>query len=172
MDEVIYWKLYKTLKFDQTTKCTNQNETHNILWNLEIQTYHLIPARKPDLVIDNTNLRTCHTMDQRTTEWQEKKSEKRDKSLDLARKLRKLWNMKVTLTSIVIGALRMVPKILVRRLKEMDISGRIETIQTTALLRSARILRRVLCHSLIHCHSDSTERPSCKAGVKNSQGVQ
>ena len=45
---------------------------------------------------------------------------------------------------IVIGALGMVPKGLERSLEELEIRGRIETIQTTALLRSARILRRVL----------------------------
>ena len=34
-----------------------------------------------------------------------KESEKKDKYLDLARELKKLWNMKVTFISIVIGAL-------------------------------------------------------------------
>ena len=33
-----------------------------------------------------------------------KESEKRDKYLDLYRKLKKLWNMKVTIVPIVIGA--------------------------------------------------------------------
>ena len=32
-----------------------------------------------------------------------KESEKRDKYLDLARQLKKLWNMKVTIISIVFG---------------------------------------------------------------------
>ena len=32
-----------------------------------------------------------------------KESEKKDKYLDLARELKKLWNMKVTITPIVIG---------------------------------------------------------------------
>ena len=33
-----------------------------------------------------------------------KESEKKDRYLDLARELKKLWNMKVTIISIVIGA--------------------------------------------------------------------
>ena len=33
-----------------------------------------------------------------------KESEKKDKYLDLARKLKKLWNMKVTIVPIMIGA--------------------------------------------------------------------
>ena len=48
--------------------------------------------------------------------------------------------MKVTVIPIVFGALGTVPK----GLEELEITVRIETIQTTALLRSARILRRVL----------------------------
>ena len=50
----------------------------------------------------------------------------------------------VTEILIVIGTLGTSPKGLKRRPKKLDIGGRIETIQIIALLRSARILRRVL----------------------------
>ena len=53
-----------------------------------------------------------------------KKNEKRDKNLDLARELKKLWNMKVTLIPITIDALETVLKVLVRRLVELEIGGR------------------------------------------------
>ena len=69
--------------------------------------------------------------------------EKRDKYFDLARELKKLWNMKVTITPIVIGALGTITKGLVQGLEDLEITGRVETIQTTALLKSARILRIV-----------------------------
>ena len=49
--------------------------------------------------------------------------------------------MKVTIISIVIGAFGTVTKGLVQGLEDLEITGRVETIQTTALLRSARILR-------------------------------
>ena len=49
--------------------------------------------------------------------------------------------MKVTIISIVIGAFGTVTKGLVQGLEDLEIMGRVETIQTTALLRSARILR-------------------------------
>ena len=45
---------------------------------------------------------------------------------------------------IVIGALVTVTKGLVLGLEDLEITGRVETVQTTALLRSVRILRRVL----------------------------
>ena len=52
--------------------------------------------------------------------------------------------MKVTIVPIVIGALGKITKGLLKVLEDLEIGGRIETIQTTALLRTARILRRVL----------------------------
>ena len=73
-----------------------------------------------------------------------KESEKSNKYFDLTRVLKKLWNMIVTIIPIVIGALGIVTKGSIKGLKDLEIKGREETIQTTALLRSARILRRVL----------------------------
>ena len=73
-----------------------------------------------------------------------KESEKKDKYLDLAKEMKKLWNIKVMIIPIVIGALGTVNEGLVKRLKNLEIRGRMETIQTTALLRLVRILRRVL----------------------------
>ena len=73
-----------------------------------------------------------------------KKNEKMDKYLDLARELKKLWNMRVKVIPIIVGALGTVPINLEKRLEDLEIRGRIETIQTTALLRSAGIFKRVL----------------------------
>ena len=52
--------------------------------------------------------------------------------------------MKVTIIPIVIGALGTVTQWLVQELEHFEIRGQVETIQTTALLRSGRILRKVL----------------------------
>ena len=73
-----------------------------------------------------------------------KESEKRDKYRDFARELKKMWNMKVTIIPIVTGALGRVIKGLVQGLGDLEIAGQVEPVQTTALLRSPRILRRVL----------------------------
>ncbi len=69
-----------------------------------------------------------------------KESEKKDKYHDLARELKKLWNMNVTIVPLVIGALGTITKELLKGLEDLEV----ETIQTTAVLRTARILRRVL----------------------------
>ena len=73
-----------------------------------------------------------------------KECEKKDKYLDLARELKKLWNMQVTIIPIVIGAFGTVTKGLLKGLEDLEVGGRVETIQTTVLLRTARILRGVL----------------------------
>ena len=52
--------------------------------------------------------------------------------------------MKVTIVPIVIGALGTIIKGLLKGLEDLEVGGRVETIQTTALPRMARILRRVL----------------------------
>ena len=73
-----------------------------------------------------------------------KESEKKDKYLDLARELKKLYKIKVTVIPIVISDLGTVTKRLIQGLEELEIRGLVESIQTTVLLRSARILRRFL----------------------------
>ena len=93
-----------------------------------------------------------------------KECEKWDKYLDIDRELKRLWNM-LTIIPIVIGAFGTVTKELLKGLEDLEVGGKVETIQTTALLKRARILRRVLetC-----CHSISMERSSAYADVKNS----
>ena len=52
--------------------------------------------------------------------------------------------MKVAVIPIVIGAFGTVTKVLIKVLEDLEIRGRMETIQNTALLRSGKTLRIVL----------------------------
>ena len=61
-----------------------------------------------------------------------KENEKRNKVFDLAKELKRIWNMKMTVTIIIIGALGTTPKVLLRGLEKMEIGGRTEITQTTA----------------------------------------
>ena len=124
-----------------------ENDTHKLLWDFNIQTDHLIPARRPDLIIINKKKRICKIVDFAVPADHRinlKECEKKDKYLDLARELKKLRNMKVTIMPIVIGALGTITKGLLKGLEELEVGGRVETVQMTALLRTDRILRRVL----------------------------
>ena len=72
--------------------------------------------------------------------------------------------MKVTIVPIVIGAL-------LKGLEDLEVGGRVETLQTPALLRTARILRRVLetWGDLLSLKLQG--KPSANTDVKNSKGV-
>ena len=123
-----------------------ENDTHKLLLDFNIQTDHLIPARRPDLMKINKKKRICKTVDFAVPadyRIKLKECEKKDKYLDLARELKKIWNMQVTIIPIVIGAFGTVSKGLLKGLEDLEVGGRMETIQATALLRTARILRRV-----------------------------
>ena len=52
--------------------------------------------------------------------------------------------MKVTIVPIVIGAFGTITKGLLKGPEDLEVYGRVETFQMTALLRTARILRRLL----------------------------
>ena len=170
------WEMYKKLKFDHTNKWYMHNQapvlenyTHKLQWDFDIYTDHLISARRPDLIIINKQKRTCKIVDFDAPAYHRiklKECEKKDKYLDLARELKKLWNMQVTIMSIVIGAFGTVR--LLKGLEDLEVGGRVETIQTTALLRTTRILRRVLeaWGDLLLLRLQW--KPSANADVKNS----
>ena len=76
------------------------NDTRNILWDFDIQTDNLISAKRPDLITINNKKKICKIVDFAVPADQRiklKESEKKDKNLDLARELKKLWDMKVKL---------------------------------------------------------------------------
>ena len=69
-----------------------KNETHKLLCDFEIQTGHLIWARRPDFVIINKKGRICRIVEFAVSADHRvklKECEKRNKYLDLARELKK-----------------------------------------------------------------------------------
>ncbi len=59
--------------------------------------------------------------------------------------------MKVTIISIVIGAFVTVNKGNLKGLKDLEVGGRVETIQGTVLLKTARIISNTLvCRFYLH----------------------
>ena len=73
-----------------------------------------------------------------------KEWEKKDKYLDIDRELKKIWNMKVTIIPIVIRAFGTVTKGLLKSLGDSEVGRWVDIIQTPALVKRTRILRRVL----------------------------
>ena len=63
-----------------------------------------------------------------------KKSHQRDKYQELGRKLKKLWNIKVTMVPIVVGSLGTSPERLVKGLEYLEIRRQLEIIQTYSII--------------------------------------
>ena len=69
-----------------------ENNTHKLLWDFHIHMDHLIPARRPDLIIINKKKRICKIVDFAVPvdhRIKLKDCEKQDKYNDLARELEK-----------------------------------------------------------------------------------
>ena len=71
-----------------------ENDTHKLQWDFDVQTDHLISARRPDLIIINKKKKKkkiCKIVDFAVPADHRiklKECEKRDKYLDLARELK------------------------------------------------------------------------------------
>ena len=101
---------------------TNKNRSQTyLLRDFEIQTDNLISARRPDPVIVNKkkkkrkkeNLWNSEPSRLGRPQSKIKRKRKKYKYQNLARELKKLWNMKMTVIPIVFGALGTVTKGLV-----------------------------------------------------------
>ena len=117
--------------------------------------------------------RTCKIVDfvvpaEHRVKW------KKEKYLDLARELKKLWNIKVTFIPIIIGTFGTVTKRLIKGLRGLGnkkTSGDhlnyciIEIGQNTEYWKESWRLEETCCHS------DSSERPSANTDGEKSQGV-
>ena len=98
--KVISWEMCKKFKSDHANKWymhnpapVLENDTHKLLWDFDIQTDHLISARRPDFIIINRNKKICKIVEFAVladNRIKLKECEKRDKYLNLARELKKL----------------------------------------------------------------------------------
>ena len=106
---MIHWELCKEFRFDHTNnlfmhepESVLEKETHKLHWDIQIERDHLISARRLDIVVVHKKKETVPA-----DHWETlKEGEKKNKYLDLA----KLWDMKVMVISVVIGALGIVTK--------------------------------------------------------------
>ena len=99
-----------------------ENNTHKLLWDFNIHMNHLILARRPDLIIINKKMRTYKIVDFAVPADHRiklKECEKKDKYIDLARELKKLGNMQVTIIPVVIGTFGTVNKGLLKGLEDL-----------------------------------------------------
>ena len=123
-----------------------ENDSCKILWGFTVQSDHFITVRRPDMIFIDNKLHECQIIDfgiPYDTRVHDKEVEKIEKYLDLARKLKKVRNMKVIVVSYVVGALSTPAKELEKRLKTIGIETKITELQKIVLIHTSRILRKV-----------------------------
>ena len=124
-----------------------ENEQFKVLWDFTIQRDIEKHARRPDIVIVDKNSNETIILDVAMpvdVNIRNKEQEKIVKYQDLAREIRKIWNVSTKVIPIVIGALGTVTDRLEHYLKDIGVTTRIELIQKSTLLGTARIIRPVL----------------------------
>ena len=112
MGKVIYWELCKKFKFDHLVEMVYaesvlEYDTRKIIWDFKIQTDHLIPARRPDLVIVNKkeNLSSSGLCCPGGPQSENQRKWKERKVLKLCPKTEKIRNKEVTVIPIINNAL-------------------------------------------------------------------
>ena len=107
--------------------------THKIHCHFEIQTDHLIPTRRPNLVTVNIKKNPCRLSNSGLCRpvGQQSENQRKRKGTQILRtckRTKKLWNMRVTVIPVVDGAFWNVPKDLVKRLEELEFRRRIKNL--------------------------------------------
>ena len=152
---IVHWKLCGKYDLKRVDKWYEhhpegaiESETVKILWDMTIQCDHYIEARRPDILVVEKSSRKALIIDIASSGDQkvgEKENEKIEKYQDLKREIMKLWNLRrVEVIPVVVGALGSVSKKIGQYLEQIGIDIRIGLLQKTALLGTARILRKVL----------------------------
>ena len=124
-----------------------ENEKCKILWDFAIQTDEEIEHRRPDIVVIDKEKREFKIIDIAVLGDQNikvKELEKITKYQDLRLQGLKMWDVKSTVTPIVVGAFGTVSEELENHLKTIGISIVISCLQKSLLLGTALILRKEL----------------------------
>ena len=121
-----------------------ENEEIKVLWNINIQCDNLIEARRPDLIVIDKKEQKGIIVDIAVPAYvRVEEKEKVEKYQDLKREMIRLWKLRnVEIVAVVIGA--RVSTEFDRWMGKLEITCNVGVMQKTALLGTARILRKVL----------------------------
>ena len=136
MGKTVHWDICRKKGFNVPKKwyehkslpCT-KNESFKIPWDFNIHRDNIIEYRRPDkIIIDKTNKKAQIVDSAVLTDHRIEISEQRKTKTyqDIKDELQKLWNLKTSIVTIVIGALGTISKSLEKHLiglnKEVNIS--------------------------------------------------
>ena len=121
-----------------------EKEEIEILWDINIQCDNLIEARRPDLIVIDKKEQKVIIIDiavPADVRVEKKEKEKLEKYQDLKKEIRRLWKLRnVETVPVEIGVLSSVSG----WIGKLGITCKVGVMQKTALLGTARILRKVL----------------------------
>ena len=152
----VHWILCEKANIDRTADAwydhkpdgVLENDEFKILWDINIQCDRIIEARRPDIIFIDKKEKFCKIIDiaiPGDSRVNEKEREKMEKYQLLKDELVRLWDLKkVNVIPVVIGALGLVSSKCKRHLEKLEKNIEMNIIQKTALLGTARILRKVL----------------------------
>ena len=150
-----HWQLCEKGGFERASKWYEQkpegvleNEDCKLLWNFSIQCDRMVEARQPDIVFVYKKKREIKILDVAVPgdgRVKDKELEKTEKYQLLKEEVGRIWGMKkVKVIPVVIGALGAISDKFDKHTEEIGVQIRLQVIQKTALLGTARILRNVL----------------------------
>ena len=110
----VHWSLCETYHikhseqwYQHMTEPVTETESVKILWDMNIQTDHVIEHRQPDIIVvdkDNKRALLIDIAVPADARVEEKEQEKMDRYQDLARELKRLWKVETKVIQIVVGA--------------------------------------------------------------------
>lgn len=124
-----------------------ENDDVTVLWDSQIHTDRHIPSNKPDIVIREKKTNKCLLIDVAVPSdynIQKKATEKELKYVDLQIECQRMWAKNVQIVPVIVGATGVVESRLKADLKKIPGRHNIYSLQRSAILGTAHILRKVL----------------------------
>ena len=123
-----------------------ENEKATILWDHQVKTDGHIQCNKPDIIIREKDSERCLIIDVAIPSdynIQKKATEKMSKYVDLQIECQRMWNKKVQVIPIIIGATGIVEKGIQSYLQRIPGKHNLYNLQMSAILGTEHILRKV-----------------------------
>ena len=156
MARKIHWDLYKRRGLECCEKWHEhkpegvvENDCFRLLWDMNIQCDNEIGAQRPDLIIIDKKEHTIKAIIidiavPADVNVEDKEKEKIEKYQDLKREIKRLWKLKkAKVIPVVIGSLGCVTKKFDKWIERLEIDINLGVLQMTALLGTARLLRKI-----------------------------
>ncbi|TWW77705.1 hypothetical protein D4764_12G0010950 [Takifugu flavidus] len=124
-----------------------ENEQAKILWDFQTQTDKMVVANQPDIVVVDKHRKTVVVIDvaiPSDSNIRKKEHEKLEKYQGLKEEMERMWGMKATVVPVVIWTLWAVTPNLSRWLQQIPGTTPEISVQKSAVLGTAKILRRTL----------------------------